>query len=270
VKVDFFIAGAQKSGTTALHYFLRKNRSIVMGDKKELHFFNNDSLDWDRPDYEGLHRHFPSDGRTGRIRGEATPCYVYWPNALERLQRYNPAAKIIICLRHPTFRAFSQWRMTTTRGSEKRPFADAIAEDTDARFLHGRGGVLRAYLGRSLYQDQLQALLELFPREQILFIKTDDLWTETRSVVGAAERFLGVAPAAGVRRKYVVPLETAELGSIDPHVRARLDAFFAPTIEVAARLTSLDLSDWSRPDYEEPMKPRGSWLRRWSRRPGRN
>src|SRR6184192_1611716 len=43
-KLDFIVAGAQKSGTTALNYYLKRHPRIALPVKKELHFFDNDEL----------------------------------------------------------------------------------------------------------------------------------------------------------------------------------------------------------------------------------
>src|SRR5207244_1855117 len=43
-KLDFLVAGAQKSGTTALNYYLKRHPQIALPVKKELHFFDNDEL----------------------------------------------------------------------------------------------------------------------------------------------------------------------------------------------------------------------------------
>ncbi|MGB8803470.1 MAG: hypothetical protein WCC93_00985, partial [Chthoniobacterales bacterium] len=43
-KLDFLVAGAQKSGTTALNYYLKRHPRIALPIKKELHFFDNDDL----------------------------------------------------------------------------------------------------------------------------------------------------------------------------------------------------------------------------------
>src|SRR5215471_3951402 len=58
-RLDFIVAGAQKSGTTALHYFLSKHPDICMGDQQEIHFFDNDRLFVAEPNYEVLHKHYP-------------------------------------------------------------------------------------------------------------------------------------------------------------------------------------------------------------------
>ena len=84
-RLDFIVPGAQKSGTTALHYFLRKHPQIALPDRQEMHFFDDEEI-FSRPpvDYELLHRHFPRLGR-GLTPGEITPSYLYWKPALQFL-----------------------------------------------------------------------------------------------------------------------------------------------------------------------------------------
>lgn len=104
-RVDFFIAGVQKGGTTALDAMLRDHLQIQMARVKEVHFFDNGSLDWSSPNLDYLQDSF---GWTADnpVRGEATPIYIYWHSALRRLKAYNPDARVLIALRHPAFRAF--------------------------------------------------------------------------------------------------------------------------------------------------------------------
>src|SRR5260370_37851199 len=93
-RLDFIVAGAQKSGTTALHYFLKKHPQIALPEQQELHFFDDDEI-FSRPvDYDLLHRQFrPVAGSTllrlatarQAIAGEVTPSYLYWKPAMERI-----------------------------------------------------------------------------------------------------------------------------------------------------------------------------------------
>jgi hypothetical protein len=65
-RLDFILAGAQKSGTTALHYFLQKHPNITLGDQQEMHFFDDEEI-FSRPvDYELLHKHFKPVWRNQR------------------------------------------------------------------------------------------------------------------------------------------------------------------------------------------------------------
>ncbi|MEJ0095331.1 MAG: sulfotransferase domain-containing protein [Methylocella sp.] len=189
--VDFFIVGVQKGGTTALDSYLRRNPFVQMADVKEVHFFDNESLDWSDPNYLPFHEHFEWSQTSGVIRGEATPIYIYWPNAMERIRRYNAASKLIVCLRHPAYRAHSHWRMETKRSADTLSFEDAISEVGRSRVRNLDRGVHRvySYVERGFYAHQIRRLRELFPPEQLLFLRTDDLWTRTENTLSRVYRF---------------------------------------------------------------------------------
>jgi len=256
-RIQFVIAGVQKGGTTALDSILRRHPSIQMARVKEVHHFDDESVDWSVPDHGRLHAAFDWSDAGGLIRGEATPVTIYWPNALERLRRYNPGAKLLIGLRHPTFRAFSHWRMETKRGWEALPFGQAVAPDGRRRVQDAPGGVHRvfSYVERGLYAPQIERLLTLFPRDQVLFFRSDRLWLEPGPVLDEVQDFLRVERRLAAERGYVVPIDTTDLGPIPAGTRALLDQAFAWDIGRTAKLTGLDLSDWRHPGYREPMRP---------------
>jgi hypothetical protein len=252
MRVDFFIAGAQKAGTTALWETLRRHSALQLPDVKEVHFFDNEDVAWDAPDYTLLHRHFDTGPR---MRGEATPIYVYWPNALERLRAYNPAAKIIVALRHPAFRAYSHWQMETGRDADTLSFSAAVREGR-ARVREAPGGVHRvfSYVERGYYDEQIARLLSLFAREQVHFLRPDDLFARPEPALAAIERFLGVPHQPIGNVGYVVPVESKKTEPMTAADRALLDAEFAPRYARIEALTGLDLSDWRDPAYVEPMQ----------------
>jgi hypothetical protein len=253
-RVQFFIAGVQKGGTTALDSFLRDHPSIQMARDKEVHHFDDDAIDWLAPDHSRLHAAFDWEA-AGAVRGEATPITIYWPNALERLHRYNPQAKLLVGLRNPAFRAFSHWRMETRRGWDNLPFPRAIGPEGRQRVQDAPGGVHRvfSYVERGFYAPQIERLLTLFPRRQVLFFKTDRLWLEPGQALDEAQDFIGVERRLAARRRYVVPLDSSALGPIPVEQRRMLDSLFADDIRRTAALSGLGLSDWLRPDYREPM-----------------
>lgn len=163
--IDFFIAGVQKAGTTALAHYLSQHPGIDFCRVKESHHFDNERLDWSQPDRTGLHRHFDWS-LSQRLRGDATPIYTYWPNALDRIRAYNPRAKLIIILRHPSFRAYSHWRMEMARHRETLPFEIAISKSGRQRVAEAPGGVHRthSYVERGFYAEQVVGVLSRFPR----------------------------------------------------------------------------------------------------------
>jgi len=75
-KVDYFIAGAQKGGTTALFQKMSANVQFIKHENKELHFFDNDKLNGDNPNYTKLHKNLEL-AEAHQFIGDATPIYMY-------------------------------------------------------------------------------------------------------------------------------------------------------------------------------------------------
>ncbi len=257
VRLSFFIAGVQKGGTTALYKLLANHPQLFIPENKELHFFDRDYLDWQRPDYRSLHNLFggieEGPGVTKRLLGDATPIYCYWPNAIERIAAYNSEARIIILLRHPTFRAYSHWRMEAARGIETLSFADAISDEGRLRVAANGAHRRFSYIERGFYGDQVKRLYDVFPSDQVLILRTDQLWLSPAKVCAAAVEFLGVRPMTDVYRQYITPYEHAQTPEMTLSVKERLNALFAPQIQEAQKRTGIDLSDWLDPGYSEPM-----------------
>lgn len=251
-RIDFFIAGVQKGGTTALDAMLRRHPAIQMAARKEPHFFNDDARDWSAPDYEALHALYDWS-RSDVVRGEATPIYTYWPNAIERIAAYAPRAKLIVALRRPVERAFSHWRMEVSRKAERMAFAKAIRE---GRARVGAAHRVYSYVERGFYAEQIARVLAAFPRAQVHVLRTDALWRDPNGVLAGVHAFLGVAPLRTEEKaSYVAPRASRVAGAMAAADRDYLLDLFAADIRATAAATGLDLDDWLDPDYQEPMAP---------------
>jgi hypothetical protein len=190
--VSFLIAGVQKGGTTALYDYLADYPDIALSQPKELHFFDDDARDWGAPDYGAYHAHFPAPD--GRPCGEATPIYLYWPQALERIAAYNPGMRLIVTLRDPIERAWSHWRMEYARGAERAPFAWCIRLGRQRLFEARPWGHHRefSYVERGFYAEQLARLFARFGREQVLVLRAEDLRADPAASLRAVREFLGL------------------------------------------------------------------------------
>ena len=190
--VNFIVAGVQKGGTTALFDYLSDDRAYRLSKVKEIHFFDDESVDWASPDYDAYHAQFDWTDPTA-IRGEATPIYLYWPRSLERIAAYNPAMRLIVMLRDPVERAWSHWRMETARGAETEPFAWCIRQGRQRLFKAKPWGVHRefSYVERGFYGEQLERLYSFFPREQVLVLQAGELRADPGAVLDQVGRFLG-------------------------------------------------------------------------------
>jgi hypothetical protein len=192
-RVGFLIAGVQKAGTTALHDYLSELPALELPSIKEAHFFDDEKrIDWQAPDYTSYHAFFADPSR---LWGEATPIYLYWPNALERIHAYNPAMKLILLFRDPVERAWSHWKMEYARGKETEPFdwciRDGRARMAEAAPYPGFDRVY-SYVERGFYGRQLAGALDLFPREQILLLQSEALKQDPTGTIGAVCDFLGI------------------------------------------------------------------------------
>jgi hypothetical protein len=193
--VRFLVAGVQKGGTSALFDHLLEVPGLQLPAIKEAHWFDDETVDWSAPDPARYHALFEADGR---LWGEATPIYIYWPQSLERIQRYDPAMRLILLFRDPVERAWSHWRMEYARGKETQPFAWCIREGrarVDDPTAPGHHRVF-SYVERGFYGRQIERLLALFPRDQLLMLRSADLKADPEKTVRAVCAFLGVAPPA--------------------------------------------------------------------------
>ena len=201
--VNFLIIGVQKGGTTALHDYLADEPAVAVSALKEVHFFDDENQDWAKPDTAAYHAHFdPADRRPW---GEATPIYAYWPGCLERIAAYNPDMKLILILRDPVERAWSHWKMEYARGAETNPFAWCIRQGRQRLFESQPWGFHRefSYVERGFYGEQVERLLSLFPREQLLILRSDDLRHDPAATLDRVRSFLGVKGETAADRREV-------------------------------------------------------------------
>ena len=194
--------GAQKAGTTALYAYLRWHPSIAGPFWKEVSFFDRH---WARGEawYRGQ---FPLRS-SGKLVGEASPSYVVPPARPGAGLLARPRRKLIVLLREPGDRAYSQYQHAVALGRETLSFEDALAAEDER--VRGEVERLRAdqsafsfawwnhtYASRGLYADQLERWLSLFPREQLLVVTTEELGARPEETYASVLAFLGAPPHA--------------------------------------------------------------------------
>jgi Sulfotransferase family len=200
---DFLIAGVPKAGTTALHAALVGHPQLFLPTVKEPKFFLSDGRPptgggpgdvqtyqehiWRPDEYEALFDAAPPGARLG----EATPFYLYDPQAHERIRKLIPDVRLIILLRDPIDRAHSNWTHLWNAGLEpEADFVTACLAEPERRaagwaaFWH--------YVGLGQYGHQFQNLYRHFTREQILLLRYRDLTDAPAETLDRVCAFLGV------------------------------------------------------------------------------
>ena len=230
-----------------------------MSFPKEIHFFDDETMNWNCPDYARLHACFDWNTQDV-IRGEATPIYCYWPASIQRIHAYNPEAKIIMLLRHPAHRAYSQWCMEFQRGDETLQFEEAISEKSRFRVMQSPRGVHRiySYIERGFYSSQIERIKGFFLDQNILFIRTDELWSNPQQTIEKITRFLGVQLLEVVRSAYIAPIIN-KINKIPSEcvqfiLNKKLTDFYESDIKKTENLSGIALADWLETRYSESIK----------------
>jgi len=186
VKLDFFIIGAAKSGTTWLSENLSKHPDLFIPKEKELGYFCERNYLYpfqSNPLYLGNNERFESyfpRAVSGQLLGEGTTSYLWDSKAPENIFRHNKKAKLIAILRNPIERLISHYRYWLHLGIiPKRNILDVIKERPEM-------------LEMGKYSVQLKRYLDLFPTDQLLVLLYDDLMLDDQQVLLSAEEFLGV------------------------------------------------------------------------------
>jgi hypothetical protein len=237
---DFLIVGEAKCGTTSLYDDLARHPCVLEAAVKEVHFFDlrfKRGLDWYRAQFPFAWRMREKADGHRRQTGEASPYYMFHPHAPVRIKRALPNVKLIVMLRNPVERAYSQYQHEVRRGREPlASFEEAVAAEPER--LRGEHERMLAdewynsvehrrhsYLTRGIYVDQLQKLWRQFDREQILVLKSEDYFAGPDVTGRKVRQFLGLPawePPSYARRN------VGTYSPIDARLRRRLAEHFAP------------------------------------------
>jgi hypothetical protein len=204
---DFFLIGAPKAGTSALHAALAQHPDLFLSRVKEPKYYmcgdspppaykgpgdahSSQEWVWQRERYLALFDEAPDT----MLCGEATPFYLYNRDARRRLAVDNPEAKLIAVLRDPVDRAYSNWMHLWMDGLE--PCGDLVeAVRREQRRIDAGWAPFWHYRSLGMYGRQVADLLEHFPREQVLFLRYAELVKDPSAALTAVASFLGVTPA---------------------------------------------------------------------------
>jgi hypothetical protein len=245
---NFIIIGVQKGGTSSLYKYLLQHPNVVPGYKKEVKFFDGSyhkGIDWYR-------YNFPLKSEMSdptKQTGEASPSYVFHPLVSKRIKDALPDVKLILLLRDPVARAYSHFQGNMRKGQENLSFEEAI-EHEESRLEGERESIIAdqhypmykylvySYLARGIYIDQVRNWLEYFPREQILILRSEDLFRNPQSVYSRVLEFLGLA---NFKLDDYEIFNFGRYSQIDPETEKRLRVYFSPYNQELYEFLGMDL-----------------------------
>ena len=215
----FIVVGANKGGTTSIYHYLKQHKQVYLSPVKEPHFFSKDiDVNLFKREFaqnklqdidkyvngemkEEFHAAFIRDieqykklfskVQDQKAVGELSTSYLFSEVAAKEIKALIPDCKIIICLRNPFDRAYSHYRMNLWTGnSNEFDFYKALVEDYD--YKPKVWGNAHLYTEIGLYYQQVKRYLDLFGKDNVKIIFTEDMKKNAAQVVKELYEFIGV------------------------------------------------------------------------------
>lgn len=194
-KVDFFIVGAAKAGTTSLYSYLNKHPEIEMSTIKEPDYFSNEfieqqSLYYKKESIKSLNKYHSLYSDTKNlIRGEASVSYLFYEKVPKKIFKYNSRSKVIIMLRNPSDRAYSHYLMDKRLGFVRESFENIVHKKS----THKNSALFyQQYIELGQYAFQIKNYFDVFSKKNILIIDYDDFIYKSSEVMNKVCVFLNV------------------------------------------------------------------------------
>lgn len=183
--VDFFVIGAQKCGTQSAVHHIQNHKDIQISTS-EIHFFDNKNV------YNDFNKYNNFFGvKVKKLLGEVTPSYSYLRYSIDKIHQYNPKAKLILLIREPISRAFSQWNMYKQLNMINDDFIPSLEKikniklnEIDSRGYHA--------IQRGYYYEQIKYILTIFNKEQLHISVSEKIKKDPINEYNKIFDFLGV------------------------------------------------------------------------------
>lgn len=174
VKVDFFVVGSQRCGTTWIDKALRSTGKISLPINKQTYFFDRNydlGIEWYEKQFSSL------DKDKYDLIGEVATGYCL-DGAVDLLAKHYPEAKIILAVREPVSRAYSNY-IKRKEDYADMSFVEALSTDKDL-------------VERGLYGEMLMRILKYYPADKIKVVFFDDLERDPRRFYNEISKFLDI------------------------------------------------------------------------------
>jgi len=190
---NFLIVGAQKCGTTSLHDILSRHPQVQMSEIKEVNFFINPHK-YDRGlDYYST---FFNQKENAIAIGESSPGYLCYPEVYNKIKEDLGNIKIVILLRDPIKRAFSQYWDNRRQLNEPLTEVEIIDNYLESEYNPKRKG----YFSRGVYYPQVRNYIESFGADYVHVILLEELIKHQQAELHKLYRFLGLDKDKGYQK----------------------------------------------------------------------
>jgi len=188
---EYYIVGTAKAGTTSIFKVLLQHPHIFVPEKKETYFFGEHFYRDAKVETLDEYRKIFSKAPRDCVTLEVSTSYLYSRKAASEIKAYNADAKIIIILRNPVDRAYSNYLYKLKTGKEPVYEFQKALEAEESRIREGWPYGFH-YTRMGLYCEQVKRYLETFDARNILILLFDELKKDKRSFYDGLFRFLDI------------------------------------------------------------------------------
>ena len=226
VMPSFLVLGTQKGGTTTLHKLLKQDNRIFLPECKEVHYFSiyfNKGTKWYSSNFK--------DSTSSQLCGEITPYYLFHPDSAIRIKKILPKVKLIVLLRDPVERALSQYFHAKRNGFESLQIEAALDAEQERILTGGAYSHQKhSYVSRGYYLDQLDRYEKKFPQDNLLILKSEDLFIEPRNIWNKIQDFLKLSRSELPNQIIHANSGAGESKNIHASIKMRLRKEFKTTV----------------------------------------
>lgn len=175
-KIDFMGIGVEKAASSWIAECLREHPQICFSKQKEIRFFDKNyhrGLEF----YESFFDHCESD----KIKGEYTPRNLVKERVPQRVRKYFPQVKLIVCFRNPIERIYSHYHFKLSHNRIDPHFSFEEFLDNSPECIK-----------QGYYYTHLQNWFKFFPQNQFIFLIHEDIKKDPLSSIQRVYRFLEV------------------------------------------------------------------------------
>lgn len=167
---NLFIVGAQRSGSTYLYQALDSHPQVTMArplQPEPKFFLSAQAVELGKEYYE--ESYYPDRKLDTRYLGEKSASYIESPDAARRIKSFYPNARILMILRDPVQRAYSNYRFSVMHMLEPLNFADAVGEEAERlqSSTFTTSVTPYAYRQRGHYMNYIESYLQMFDASQL-------------------------------------------------------------------------------------------------------
>ena len=197
---DFLIIGAKRCGTTSLFTNLPEHPSITKSHHDNMGFFNDNfhlGVNWYRSFFTTKSHKRKIEKKIGEcLSFDTTTTYMENRTTAENVKKIKSNMKIIVMLRNPIDRAYSQFNRTIKDNGEVGKFEDIIKEEINELVNEENSFKITRnksnYIKKGIYYEQLKPWFELFPRKNIGVFPTEEFKIDSKKIYNEIFDFLNL------------------------------------------------------------------------------